>query len=288
VPRVHSTYDALLADPSIDAIYNPLPNNLHAAWSIRAVEAGKHVLCEKPLATSAREARLMFEAAERSGVYLAEAYPYRSQPLTARMLEVVRDGSIGILRSVHASFGFSLTDPAAMKIRMDPSLAGGALMDAGCYPISLVRTVVNERPVRVHAIANRSESGVDTALMGTFQYASGILAQISCSFASSRSRFAHIVGANGGVDTAYYNDTSDLLPPTFEVKRGIGWDAPRETIVAASMNGFLAEADAFHDLVAEGWASWTGVTPQDSVEIALIVEALAQSAREHREIEIDS
>ena len=120
--QVHPTYEALLADPAIDAIYNPLPNNLHAAWSIRAVDAGKHVLCEKPLATSAADARAMFDAARRNGVYLVEAYPYRAQPQTLKMRELLAAKAIGRLQSVQASFGFLLED--ASNIRMNPALAG--------------------------------------------------------------------------------------------------------------------------------------------------------------------
>ena len=164
IPQVHATYESLLSDPAIDAIYNPLPNNLHAQWSIRAAEAGKHVLCEKPLATSAADARAMFEAARRHAVYLVEAYPYRAQPQTLKMRELLNAKAIGRVQLVQAAFGFPLTDAA--NIRMDPALAGGALMDAGCYPVSLVRTIAGERPSRVHAMAKWAPSGVDLTLAG--------------------------------------------------------------------------------------------------------------------------
>ncbi len=180
--KVHATYEALLADPEIDAIYNPLPNNLHAEWSIRAAEAGKHVLCEKPLATTAADARAMFDAARRNDVYLVEAYPYRAQPQTLKMRELLAAKAIGRLQLVQASFGFPLTDTT--NIRMDPALAGGALMDAGCYPVSLVRTVAGERPRRVHAVAKWAPSGVDLTLLASLEFPSGLLAQISCSFAT--------------------------------------------------------------------------------------------------------
>ena len=139
VARVHSSYEDLLGDPEIEAIYIPLPNNLHATWSIRAAQAGKHVLCEKPLAATAAEARAVFEAAKKHGVYAVEAYPYRAQPQTLKMRELLAASAIGRLQLIQASFGFPLADSA--NIRMSPDLAGGALMDAGSYPISLVRTV---------------------------------------------------------------------------------------------------------------------------------------------------
>ena len=116
VPHVHPTYEALLADPAIDAVYNPLPNSLHAEWSIRAADAGKHVLCEKPLAASAAEALAMFEAARRNKVYLVEAYPYRAQPQTLKMRELLAAGAIGRVQMIQAFFGFSLSDPADIRM----------------------------------------------------------------------------------------------------------------------------------------------------------------------------
>jgi predicted dehydrogenase len=277
VAQVHATYQSLLADPAIDAIYNPLPNNLHAEWSIRALNASKHVLCEKPLATSGREARAMFDAASRNGVYLAEAYPYRAQPQTLKLRELLSENAIGRLQLIHASFGFPLADAA--NIRFDPSLAGGALMDAGCYPVSLVRTIAGSRPARVHAMAKWSDSGVDRTLVASLEFASGLLAQISCSFATARHRQAFIAGDEGSIVTTYFNDTSDTFPPVLDVKRGRGWDAKREIVETAATNGFLAEAEAFHDLVTHGPARWIGASADESVDIALTLEALAASAR---------
>jgi xylose dehydrogenase (NAD/NADP) len=277
IPRVHATYEALLADPAIDAIYNPLPNNLHAEWSIRAVEAGKHVLCEKPLATTAADARAMFDAARRNGVYLVEAYPYRAQPQTLKMRELLEAKSIGRLQLVQASFGFPLADTA--NIRMDPALAGGALMDAGCYPVSLVRTIAGERPRRVHAMAKWASSGVDLTLLASMEFPGGLLAQISCSFATLRHRHAFIAGDAGSIDTTYFNDTSATFPPLLDVRRGSGWDAKHERIETPSGNGFLAEAESFHDLIAHGWDAWTGVSPDESIDIAMMLEAMTASAR---------
>ena len=286
IASVRATYEALLDDPGIDAIYNPLSNNLHAEWSIRAAEAGKHVLCEKPLAASAAEARTMFDAARRNGVYLVEAYPYRAQPQTLKLGELLKANAIGRLQLVQASFGFLLSD--ASNIRMNPALAGGALMDAGSYPVSLVRTIAGERPRRVHAAARWADSGVDLTLVGSIEFASGLLAQVSCSFATARHRRAFVVGDTGSIGTKYLNDTSAVLPPVLELTRGIGLDAPRELIETASANGFLAEADSFADLVAHGWDCWTGATPEESIDIALTLEALAASARRSIPMEIEA
>jgi xylose dehydrogenase (NAD/NADP) len=277
IERVHESYDALFADPEIEAVYVPLPNSLHAQWSIRAVEAGKHVLCEKPLAASAAEARAMFDAAQRHGVYLVEGYPYRAQPQTLKLRELLAKGTIGRPRIVQASFGFPIGDAA--NIRMDPELAGGALMDAGSYPVSLVRTIAGAAPRRVSAMSQWAPSGVDATTLATMEFADGVLAQISCTFATARHRHAFIAGEAGSIATTYYNDTSLAFPPLLEVTRGTGWDAARDVVETAATSGFLAEAEAFHDLIRIGWSAWTGATPTESVDIARTLDALAASAR---------
>jgi D-xylose 1-dehydrogenase (NADP+, D-xylono-1,5-lactone-forming) len=271
-------YEAMLADPTIEAVYNPLPNNLHAEWTIKAAYAGKHVLCEKPFAANAAEARAMFDAATANGVYVVEAYPYRAQPQTLKLAELLREGAIGKVQLIQASFGFPL--PVSGNIRWDPSLAGGALMDAGSYPISLVRMIAGERPTRVHAMARFADSGVDRTLIGSIDFPNGVFAQISCSFGTARHRHAMIIGDAGSIETTYYNDTSDKLPPHVMIKRSIAFDAPREIIELAPAPGFRVQGEAFHDLVRDGWASWPGATPSESVDIMLIVDALAASARD--------
>lgn len=284
IATVHPTYEALLDDPEIDAIYVPLPNNLHAAWSIRAANAGKHVLCEKPLAATAAEARAVFEAARKNGVYVVEAYPYRAQPQTLKMQELLTSNAIGRLQLIQASFGFPLTDAA--NIRMNPALAGGALMDAGSYPVSFVRTVTGTKPTRVFAISRWADSGVDLTTLATLEFPNGLLAQISCSFATARHRHAFIAGDAGSIGTTYFNDTSAPFPPVLEVKRGTGWDALYEVVETAASNGFLAEAESFHDLVRHGWDHWVGATPDESIDIALTLDALAISARTGASVDV--
>jgi len=278
VPRVHDTYDALLADPDIDAVYNPLANTLHAAWSIRALDAGKHVLCEKPLAMTAQEAEAMFAAATRNGVHLVEGYPYRAQPQTLKVRELLAEGAIGRLHTVHASFGFPLADMT--NIRLNADLGGGALMDAGSYPVSFVRMVAGERPARVQAMARWADSGVDRTLAGTLAFPGGLVGQVSCSFATARHRRAFLIGEAGTLTTTYFNDTTPAMPPRVELRRGVNLDAPVEVIETPMANGFRAEADAFADLVAHGPDRWTGATPAESIDIAWTLEALARAARE--------
>ncbi len=277
VPRVLPTYEALLSDPGIEAIYNPLPNNLHAEWTIRAADAGKHVLCEKPLAATTAEARAMFDAARRNDVYVVEAYPYRAQPQTIKLQELLRTKAIGRLHLVYASFCFLMTDTS--NIRFNATLAGGSLMDAGSYPISLTRMIAGQRAVRVHATARMAETGVDRTVVGSLEFPSGLLGQISCSFATGRYRQAHIVGDAGVIETTYHNDTSATQPPIINIRRGVPYDSPRETIECAATGGFLAEAEAFHDLVRDGWERWPGATPEESIDIMLTIDAFAASIR---------
>ena len=278
IARVHASYDALFADPDIDAVYVPLPNSLHSQWSIRAATAGKHVLCEKPLAASAAEARAMFAAAEKNGVFLVEAYPYRAQPQTLKVRELIAAGAIGRIQLIQASFGFPLTDAA--NIRMDPGLAGGALMDAGSYPVSFVRTVAGAAPLRVSAVSRWAQSGVDLATLATLEYPEGLLAQISCSFTTARHRHAFIVGDAGSISTTYFNDTGPPFPPLVHLRRGSGWDAQHDVIETDACAGFLAETESFHDLVRVGWQGWTGATPDESIDIAMTLDALAASSRQ--------
>ncbi|HUI62897.1 MAG TPA: Gfo/Idh/MocA family oxidoreductase [Steroidobacteraceae bacterium] len=282
VGRWHGSYEALLADPEIDAIYNPLPNSLHAEWSIRACSAGKHVLCEKPLATSAIEARSMFQAASRNGVRLMEGYPYRAQPQTIRLLELVSAGAIGRLQLIQSSFGFTLA--AGPNIRLDSGLAGGALMDAGTYPVSLVRMVAAERPSRVQAHALWAD-GVDRALAATLEFQSGLIAQISCSFSTGAHRQALIAGTSGVIQSAFQNHPPPERPAEILLKRGTGWDSDYERVQAPALNGFLAEAEAFCDLIDTG-RTGGGASSEESIDIAMTLAAILRSARSGRAADV--
>lgn len=192
IPRRYGSYAALLADHDIDAVYNPLPNSLHAQWSIRAMEAGKHVLCEKPIAVTAAEARTMFEVARRCGVHLVEGYPYRAQPQTLKLKELVDRGALGRVQLIQASMGFTMVSET--NIRSSPLLGGGALMDVGVYPVSLARMLARERPAQVSAVAHWTGSGVDRTLAATIEFPSGLLAQVAGTFATSAYRQALIAG----------------------------------------------------------------------------------------------
>lgn len=183
IPRVHSTYAELIADPDIDAIYNPLPNSHHAEWSIRALEAGKHVLCEKPFASNADEAVAMADAAHRSGRVLMEAFHYRYHPLTLRALEIIQSGVLGTIRHIETIMCIPNWRPWDIRWRYE--LAGGALMDVGCYTIHLLRTLAGSEPTVSHASALLRNAQVDRAVKADFLFDSGMTGHIHCSMWSA-------------------------------------------------------------------------------------------------------
>jgi predicted dehydrogenase len=277
IPAAYGSYEELLDDGAVDAVYVPLPNGLHAAWSIRAVEAGKHVLCEKPLAATAADVTAMFEAARRRSVTLVEGFPYRSQPQTLKLKALVESGAIGRLISMHAAFGFTLADSG--NIRLDPALAGGALMDVGTYPVSLVRLLAGERPSRVYTSARWHSSGVDETLIASLEHRSGFLAQISCSFATALHRQALIAGSAGMLQSTYWNTPPPDRPVVVQLKRGIGADSAFEDIEVPALNGFRAEAESFALAIRLGPGHWKGATPDESLDIAATLEAILHSAR---------
>jgi predicted dehydrogenase len=184
IPRVHPSYDALLADPEIDAVYNPLPNGLHCEWTLGALEAGKHVLCEKPLASNAAEAERMADAAEKTGLVLAEAFHWRYHPLASRMRAVLESGVLGRIRRVEASMCIPLPIPGNIRYRLD--LAGGATMDTGCYAISLARFLAGAEPEVVSAEAKLSSPGVDRYMRAELHFPEGIVGVVTCSLLSAR------------------------------------------------------------------------------------------------------
>jgi predicted dehydrogenase len=287
VSRHQGSYEALLADCDIDAIYLPLPNSLHAAWAIRAAEAGKHVLCEKPLALNLAEAQAMFDAARRHGVLLLEAYPYWFQPATGAMRELIAGGAIGSVRSVQASGGFQILDSHG-DVRLAPDLGGGALLDSGCYPLSLIRLVMGDAPQRVQAHANWTERGVDMSLVGTLLWDDGRRAQVSCAMDGANHRHATIVGSAGAIVTEYLNHTGEagrthpwgFQPNLLRVRRGIAGTVPfQDVAVAGTGSGFRFAAEMFAQLVATHDRQAIEQAARASLDIAAMLQALAQAAR---------
>ena len=184
IPRVHRTYNDLLDDPDIDAIYNPLPNSLHAEWTIRALKAGKHVLCEKPFASNTREGEEMANVAHETGLILSEAFAYRYHPLTAHVKEIIASGELGTIKHIDAQFCFLL--PSPNNIRFKYELAGGALMDCGCYPVSLIRYLAEAEPTVERAEARLFAPQVDHKMSADLSFADGRTAHLVCDMLSPR------------------------------------------------------------------------------------------------------
>ena len=195
IPRALGSYDALLNDPEIDVIYNPLPNSLHAEWTIKALRAGKHVLCEKPMALTLAELDAMAEAAEESGRVLAEAFMYRHHPQTLKAKEFVADGSLGKLQLIKSSFTFVLTHEG--DVQLDKALGGGSIWDLGCYPISYARTMIGAEPLEVFGWQVTGATGIDMSFIGQMRFQNDVHAQFDCGFASPEHSFIEIVGTEG-------------------------------------------------------------------------------------------
>src|SRR5581483_5429171 len=178
IPRVHSSYDDLISDPDIDAVYNPLPNSYHCEWTIAALRAGKHVLCEKPIASNASEAERMAAVAREAGRFLGEAFHYRYHPLAARVREIVGSGALGRLHHLEGRFSVPI---APDNIRYDWNLAGGATMDLGCYPLHMLREFSGLLPRVVNASAKTGPSKVDVAMEVQLEFGGGVTGRMTCS-----------------------------------------------------------------------------------------------------------
>ncbi|MBV1707113.1 MAG: Gfo/Idh/MocA family oxidoreductase [Hyphomicrobiales bacterium] len=295
IAKTFASYEAMLASADIDAIYLPLPNSMHATWAIKAAEHGKHVLCEKPLGMNGSETAAMFAAARRHKVFLLESYPYWFQPQTAAMMSFI-DGSggyeIGPLRFIQAAFGFTLMKPDG-NIRMNPDLGGGALMDAGCYPLSLISLAMRAAPVRVEAQANYAASGVDISTMATLHYADGRRAQLACAMDGANFRQALIVGTKGTLETEYLNHCSEdvahphgYLPSLMRLRRGIANTVPFEVINTPGGSGFRYAAEAFAGMIANGNQAMMDDYAAVSQNIAVTLAAIAQSARDGKSVNL--
>ena len=234
--RAHGSYDELLADEEVDAVYVPLPNSLHVEWSIRALEAGKHVLCEKPLTRHPEQAEAAFDAAEGAGRVLAEAFMWRHHPQAARLRELVAGGAIGSLRLVRASFSFdifSMDRPA--DVRLQAGLEGGGLMDVGCYCVSAMRLLAGE-PELVAGTRIDGGDGVDVRFTGTMAFADGVLGSFDCGLDMVGRHELEVVGDAGALVLA---DPWHGRSASIELRRPGG----AEMIAVASANPYARELE---------------------------------------------
>ncbi|KUH75822.1 oxidoreductase [Mycolicibacterium novocastrense] len=270
IPRVYDSYDALIADPGIDAIYNPLPNSLHGKWTRAAVTAGKHVLCEKPFTANAAEAREIADLANQSDRVVMEAFHYRYHPLTLRIEEIIASGELGALNRVEASLCFPL--PKFSDIRYDYSLAGGATMDAGCYAVDIVRTFGGSTPEVVSAQAKLRDPMVDRAMTADLRFAGGHTGRIRCSMWSSRllEMSAKVVGDKGRLSVI-----NPVMPHAFHrlsVRSAKGKRVER----FSRRPSYAYQLDAFVSAVLRGERVRT--TAQDAVETMVVIDAIYRAA----------
>jgi predicted dehydrogenase len=275
IPRSYGSYDDLLADPEIEAVYIPLPNHLHAEWTRRAAAAGKHVLCEKPLAMTGAEARDMIEACASAGVVLMEAFMYRLHPLWRRVRTLVEDGAIGELATIQAFFSYRNLDPA--NIRNIAAFGGGALMDIGCYPINVARWMFDGEPDDVVASVRRDPSfGTDVLTSAVLDFG-GRHATFTCSTQVEDDQRVHLIGTDGRLLVEIpFNIPPDR--PT-RIVRAAGGEPPVapdiEIIEVPAADAYGVQGDAFSAAVRDG--SPVPIPPTDAVGNMAVIERILAS-----------
>jgi xylose dehydrogenase (NAD/NADP) len=267
IPRAHGSYEALLADPEVDIVYLSLPNALHLPWAVRALEAGKHVLCEKPLARSAEAVAAAFAVAEREGLILSEGFMWRHHPQVGRAQELLAEGAIGRPRLIRAAFSGGIAPPG--DPRLERALDGGALMDVGCYCVSGARTLAGAEPRRVHAQRVAGGDDVDLLLTGLLRFDDDLLASFDCGFVGPNRSELEVIGEDG---------TLRLLDP---------WHA-REPVIELVRDGAveriaLPPVDSYAVQLADVEAAVRGERPPllgrtDALGQARAIEALYASA----------
>ena len=214
IERAYGSYEALLADPDIEAVYISLPNNMHCEWSIKSVEAGKHVLCEKPMSWTPSEVEAAFDAAERADRLLSEAFMYRHNPQTARLRQLLADGAIGDVRLVRSAFSFALYDFDNIRLRTD--VDGGALMDVGCYCTSVSRVSAGAEPISAYGQAWIGETGTDWIFTGSLRFPDDVLAIFHCGTALPDRDELEVFGSEGSI---FLDDPYHARVPVIEVRR---------------------------------------------------------------------
>ena len=266
IERAYGSYEALLEDADVEAVYISLPNTLHIEWSIRAIEAGKHVLCEKPLSRHVGDVEAGFAVAERHDKLLMEAFMYRHHPQTKRLRQLVDEGAIGELRVVRSCFSYSLYD--VENIRLRPEVEGGALMDVGCYCVSGSRFLAGE-PEQVYAQQLVGSSGTDWVFTGTLRFPGDVFAQFDCGTALPERDELEAIGSEGSL---FFDDPWHCEEPLIELRREDG----TERIEIERDDPYLVQVENFSDAI-RGVADPL-LTRDDAVGQARALEALYRSA----------
>jgi predicted dehydrogenase len=266
IERAHGSYEDLLADPEVEVLYISLPNSMHVDWTVRALEAGKHVLCEKPLSRRVAEVERAFAVAEREGRVLMEAFMYRHHPQTSRLVELVRQGAVGPLRLIRGAFSFAAHDAA--NIRLSAALDGGALMDVGCYCVSGARLIAGE-PQRVSAEQAVGGDGVDVVFAGTMRFAGDVVAHFDAGLALASRDELEVVGEDGSL---FLDDPWHCREPAIELRS----DVEVERIEIERSDPYRLEAENMSAAVRGEAAPLLG--REDALGQARTIEALYQAA----------
>ena len=285
IGRLYGSYDELLRDPDIDAIYNPLPNHLHHSFTRKALREGKHVLCEKPLACCAREAAEMAETADRKGLLLMESWSYRFHPRTLLIRQMIKDGAIGTPSLIRTAFCFHLDEhhfSSRDMFRLNPEMGGGALLDVGCYGVSLARWLLDLNPLEVQAQSVYHQTGVDIHTVGSIRFPGDVLATFEASFVTALQQTYTVVGSDGVIE----------LPHDAFI--------PRENEACFTLRGMQEETGARHQvagtdayqLMVEHFSDAVmgkiplAFQPAESVRNMQVLDALALAAKSGRTINL--
>ncbi len=267
IPRAYGSYEALLDDPDVDAVYIPLPNSLHEEWTVRCAGAGKHVLCEKPLATSAAACEEMIAACRQHKVLLMEAFMYRFHPRTRRVAELVRQGALGDPRLVRASFTFSVRSRDNIRLRAD--LGGGSLYDVGCYGVNFARMILGE-PRRAFALAHVGPTAVDETLGCVLQFDGERVAVVDSGLTVARRQEAEVVGSEGRLVVP-----DPFLPGGGDTEIRLWADSAQKAVVVPGVDQYRLMVEQFAAAVLDG--APLGLPPEEAVGNLRAIEALLRS-----------
>jgi D-xylose 1-dehydrogenase (NADP+, D-xylono-1,5-lactone-forming) len=276
IPESYGSYEALLADPHIDIIYNPLPNSLHAEWTIKACQAGKHVLCEKPLALTLDEVDAISAAASQAGVLVAEAFMYRHHPQTRMVREMVQAGEIGQLRLVRGAFSFNISNPN--DVRLSADLGGGSIWDVGCYPISYARYVIGDEPLEVFGWQQTGAGDVDETFAGQMRFAGDVFVQFDSSFRAPRRFFMEFIGSKGVLHVPAPFNPGKRESLLLEVGEKI------RKIPVKGQELYLGEVEDMAEVILEGKVP--AISLADSRNNTAAILALLASARAKRPVSL--
>lgn len=285
IARVYGDYDDLLSDPEVDAVYIPLPNHLHHPWTLRALRAGKHVLCEKPLACDAREAQEMVNVAADTGLLLMEGIMYRFHPRSQRIKEMAANGSIGTVCLVRSAFCYPMDKElleSGQNARLKPDMGGGALLDVGCYSVSVARWFLDAEPTQLQAQAVYHPAGVDVHVVGSLQFSGNGLATLEASFISALQQTYTIIGADGAIELphdAFIPWEKDAIFTVRRKDQEVG-----EQHVTPGADEYELMVEHFADAVL-GKAT-LALTPEESVRNMRVLDALAEAARTGKTIKL--